>query len=261
MRNGEWSKLVSVAGRILLAFLFVFSQGAWAGQDPKAKDNLKPAEKAGVQQTDEKLSSATTQAKTETDEGQAESSEKSAEEKPSGDGGQGDIKVHGHWTIEVRDPDGTVVSHREFENSIQQGAQALTAILGHQAASGFWSVDLYVSPNCGNVNSPACIIAEPGPPLFIVPPNSTNLVASVTNSGASLTLAGSVQAPVAMQIANVQTVLSTCLPRFSSAACTQVGGPGAGQYAAFGFTSTNRATPDVVQAGQIVQVTVVISFS
>src|SRR5271168_3514589 len=28
------------------------------------------------------------------------------------------ITVHGHWTIDVKNPDGTVASHHEFENSI-----------------------------------------------------------------------------------------------------------------------------------------------
>jgi hypothetical protein len=31
------------------------------------------------------------------------------------------IKVHGHWTIEVRNPDGKLVKHVEFENSLDPG--------------------------------------------------------------------------------------------------------------------------------------------
>jgi hypothetical protein len=31
------------------------------------------------------------------------------------------VKVHGHWTIEVRNPDGTLVKHVEFENSLDPG--------------------------------------------------------------------------------------------------------------------------------------------
>ena len=33
-------------------------------------------------------------------------------------GTQEGIKVHGHWTIEVRNPDGKVVTHTEFENAL-----------------------------------------------------------------------------------------------------------------------------------------------
>jgi hypothetical protein len=31
------------------------------------------------------------------------------------------VKVHGHWTIEVRNPDGKLVKHVEFENSLDPG--------------------------------------------------------------------------------------------------------------------------------------------
>ncbi len=43
------------------------------------------------------------------------------------------IKVHGHWTIEVRNPDGKVVTHREFENALSPGFAVPTV---GQAASG-----------------------------------------------------------------------------------------------------------------------------
>ncbi len=57
------------------------------------------------------------------------------------------IKVHGHWTIEVRNPDGKVVSHREFENSLATnlggGAPLLAAILGRNVTPGSWQVLLF----------------------------------------------------------------------------------------------------------------------
>src|SRR5437879_3747133 len=37
---------------------------------------------------------------------------------PAG-GPQEGIQVHGAWTIDVREPDGTLVEHREFENAFQ----------------------------------------------------------------------------------------------------------------------------------------------
>jgi hypothetical protein len=39
------------------------------------------------------------------------------------------IKVHGHWTIEVRNPDGTLATHREFENSLSSGFSFFTYAL------------------------------------------------------------------------------------------------------------------------------------
>jgi hypothetical protein len=51
------------------------------------------------------------------------------------------IKVHGHWVIEVRNPDGKVTARREFENSIQDpGATFLSALLAGNNSSGGLSV-------------------------------------------------------------------------------------------------------------------------
>lgn len=56
-------------------------------------------------------------------------------------GTQEGIKVHGHWTIEVRNPDGKLVSHTEFENSLVQpdGPQNLAALLlGTEVPGGYF---------------------------------------------------------------------------------------------------------------------------
>jgi hypothetical protein len=82
--------------------------------------------------------------------------------KPSASKGQHEgIKVHGHWTIEVRNPDGKLVSHREFENSLGgypfgNGAGLLAGILGRIVTPGSWQVTLY-DPTLGN----QVIINEP----------------------------------------------------------------------------------------------------
>ena len=47
------------------------------------------------------------------------------------------IQVHGHWTIEVSNPDGTVTAHREFENAIQGiGQSYLGGLLGGYVTPG-----------------------------------------------------------------------------------------------------------------------------
>ena len=58
------------------------------------------------------------------------------------------IQVHGHWTIEVRNPDGKLVSHTEFENSLVQpnGPESLTALLAGFAVPGGYRVRLASSP-------------------------------------------------------------------------------------------------------------------
>lgn len=42
------------------------------------------------------------------------------------------IKVHGHWTIDIKNPDGSLASHHEFENAlVQSGQTALSSVLSH----------------------------------------------------------------------------------------------------------------------------------
>lgn len=59
-------------------------------------------QKAAAQKANEKQSSVATSAKAQTQAQGEESESAVAEEKPSGDGRHEGIKVHGHWTIEVR---------------------------------------------------------------------------------------------------------------------------------------------------------------
>lgn len=51
------------------------------------------------------------------------------------------IRVHGHWTIVVRNPDGSIASRREFENSlVLGGADLLPALLGGTVTPGQWLI-------------------------------------------------------------------------------------------------------------------------
>jgi hypothetical protein len=51
------------------------------------------------------------------------------------------VTIHGHWIIEVRNPDGTVVTHREFENAIVQAGEGyLAALLAGNNSSGGLSI-------------------------------------------------------------------------------------------------------------------------
>jgi hypothetical protein len=53
------------------------------------------------------------------------------------------IQVHGHWKIVVRNPDGTVATRRDFENSITfNGAYLLQNILGGTMTPGAWAIGL-----------------------------------------------------------------------------------------------------------------------
>lgn len=262
MSKNEWKKLVGVVGRMLLALVFVFSQTAWAGQSQQTKDKADSPQKAAAPQTiNEKQSSAASTAKAQSKQPQAEEAENSVvEEKPSGDASHQGIKVHGHWTVEVRNPDGSVVTHREFENSLFP-SPALASILGRQVASGFWTIFLYPGTVCGNTNNAGCSIAEPANTCCLY--NSTNL--SVTVSGNSFVLSGTVVATGGGSITTVQTDSQACPNTVApSAPCQSYNsGPnfGFGAGAGFIFTSTNPSPAISVAAGQTVAVTVNISFS
>lgn len=119
MSKNEWKKWVGVVGRMQLVYALVFAQGAWARQSQETKDKPGWPQKAAAQQANEKQSAVATTAEAQRKEAQGES-ETVTEEKPSGDSRHEGIKVHGHWTIEVRNSDGTLATHREFENSLTQ---------------------------------------------------------------------------------------------------------------------------------------------
>src|SRR5438093_5811943 len=58
------------------------------------------------------------------------------------------IKVHGHWTIDVRNPDGRLVTHREFENALTpDGGNTLAKIFGRINMPGLWQILLNSSPD------------------------------------------------------------------------------------------------------------------
>jgi hypothetical protein len=58
------------------------------------------------------------------------------------------IKVHGHWTLEVRNSDGSVARRVEFENSlVQSGAEFLAGVISGNFTAGSWVITLAGEPN------------------------------------------------------------------------------------------------------------------
>jgi len=82
--------------------------------------------------------------------------------KPAKPGSEG-IKIHGHWKIVVKNPDGTVASATEFENSLVtpgNGDVVLAQLLAGQVAWGGMDIRITGTSMCANV----CAIA-PGSTL------------------------------------------------------------------------------------------------
>lgn len=178
---------------------------------------------------------------------------------PSGGAGEG-IQVHGRWTIEVREPDGRLVSRTEFQNALTSvGQQALAQLLARESSAGHWSIsvgDDLGNPPCvfGVVPSGCTIIEATSGQTAVVGFQATNL--QVARVGGSVELSGSVQAGRAGQISFVGTRLLLCVPSTSPLACaTSASIPAP-------FITSHPQSPFIpVQNGQIIQAIVTISFS
>ena len=183
---------------------------------------------------------------------------------------QSSIRLHGHWTIEVRETDGRIVKRHEFDNALQD-QRALLAIFGRVHSAGHWYVslgDLYGDGEPCLSGTPAvpttCTLQEPGDAR--VYSGSTKLsVLSVALEGSPspnrLVLLGTFTAQNTGQISAVSTGLGVCDPAVApSTPCTN-GLAYSLTFHAFAPTGPLGVGPIPVTAGQVVQVRVEISFS
>lgn len=82
------------------------------------------------------------------------------------------IQVHGHWTIDVRNPDGALASHNEFENALEPtGAAALAALLLRAGSLPTWQVELIGASGGPCVQTPS------------VPSGNASLVMGLVSGG------------------------------------------------------------------------------
>ncbi len=162
--------------------------------------------------------------------------QKSAKSKSSGGQSEG-IKVHGHWSIDIRNPDGSLASHVEFENSLVDNGELLTSLLNGGAAPSAYSI--IVQGTVGSTNSP-CGGASPCTALDV--PKS---IVRNSTGGPIFQLQATITAIQNGTIGQVKTTY-----------------PGSGGAQVF-FTAATLLPADqkAVVSGQIIQVTVQISFS
>jgi hypothetical protein len=193
------------------------------------------------------------------------------------------ITIHGHWTIEVRNPDGKVVAHREFENSlVPVGKNVLASLLSNTAVVGSWVVYLChtggKSVNCllpGDVldlaqagslwGSPSNCPSTPSTYKGI----TTYCFATLTNPApsASMMLTGSIpNSPLSgtFVIDTVETSITTCNSTpskgYSQADCFASPYGDSAKASISQFTGANLKSPVSVEKDQSVSVTVVFSF-
>ena len=168
------------------------------------------------------------------------------------------IKVHGHWTVDVRNPDGTLASHNEFENALttggsDRGTAALARLLGGGASVQTWALEFFgvnFQGQCMAAFGPTiCRMVPIGTPI---PPGNedfqfpTLAVAQVASQPGgpldSVELTGNITASFAFPIVDVVSIANLTT-------------------GAHIFSSRTLATPIQVAVGQKIYVKVVFSFS
>lgn len=179
------------------------------------------------------------------------------------------IQVHGHWTIDVSDPDGTLVTHREFENDLTlDGRVYLTQLLTQRLTLGPWFIKLTgmacadndsIDPHTGCIIFPVGTLpsdmkaASPStlnfPTLTItVPDTGPNAYALVLNGSATAGTNGG-------SINTVATEHYVCLSSIAPANC------GISPFQVYQSLFTQASPPTVtVASNQTIGVTVILSF-
>ena len=308
MSKDEWKKSakneskgwLGVMGRMLLACALVFAQAAWATQNQATKDNSGSPQKAAAQQANEKQFATATVPAAQTKQPQSEESEGAVgPQKRSSKGAHEGITVHGHWTIEVRNPDGSLARHVEFENSLDPGFTApnptagqppvtvpggaayMSAVLSGQwagpivpPASGNWVIALVgpaglsnltvlTSPNAPCIGSlAACLIGQPGTFCGTTPSPGINCNLSVTPQGTTPAFTGLQLGGTVAATQNGQ--ISTVATLIGNLSCQPSGTaclPTGVNTASFTSSTNFPGAPITVIAGQTIAVTVNISFS
>jgi len=255
MKKIEWKKWLGVAGRMLLAYALVFAQGALAAQNQTTKDKAGLQQKAVSQKPGEKQSAAASTAKARVEETQGEESDGTVTREKSSDGRREGIKVHGHWTIEVHNQDGTLISHREFENSLVQGPGngSLAFLLTRGGTAGGWLISV------AGICNGDCSIAEAASGI---PATSKNLIVGITGTNFGVTLSGTVMAGINGQVTQVATKVGLCPPSIAAGACVaSIPSQTDANAQILGFFTAANPSTVSVSTGQTVSVTVTFTFS
>lgn len=189
----------------------------------------------------------------------ATSSQFSVDEKTPSHGPQEGIKIHGHWSIVIKNLDGSVASRHEFENSlISSGSDILAQLLARSTSTGGWGISVLPSvpggSSCGG-NIP-CVVIEAGEATGVISVSS-NLTVTYSPNPSRTTLQGSFQASSAGDIGQVSTLLGACPASVTPSSC-----PSASNNFGQGVFTSHTLTASIpVQSGQIVQLTVTFTFS
>jgi hypothetical protein len=195
------------------------------------------------------------------------------------------LSVHGHWVIDIKNPDGTLAQHRDFENSLEYNGQGfLVGLLSGYLIPGDWMIVIGASSGtsacnaiyqyCGIVRSlntyPALGYCSY---YYCTGSNLSYTYNFGTGFGGpySVVLEGSITANQTGTIGAVYSLINTCaniaysntlnpstIETSSPASCVAQTSP-ATWYGP--LTQATLSSSVSVTDGQIIQVTVTITFS
>lgn len=208
--------------------------------------------------------------------------EEKSEAKPDDAGHQG-IKVHGHWKINIKNPDGTLANTHEFENSLVDGGALLTYLLVGTVTPGEFAVRLEAtSAICGS--SSDCLLLETSTGYWAILYNCQSVPASCSSNlnvlagtsgpsssptGAGVQLTASIVASSSATLDNVDTAVALCFSS-NNARATVTPSQCHGSSTLQGGTYPSGQVPGLftqtgvnisVFSGQTIEVYVFLSFS
>ena len=220
--------------------------------------------------------------------------EEESEAKPDDASHEG-IKVHGHWKIDIKNPDGSLVKSHEFENSLVDEGVLFTYLLTSRATSGEAAIALQAPTYYQGICANTCTLTESSTGYWsntgncVNSPSSCSFNLTVTptitpdpkNTGyyiGTVVMSGSFVAALTGQIGYVETLFASCitgsnlaLAAVTPAQChTGTAPTGSSVNNLPGvvggeLTGTQVTDPSgggvVVSSGQTIQVTVTLSFT
>jgi len=201
----------------------------------------------------------------------------------SKDGSHQGVKLHGHWVIDVRNPDGTLTGHRDFENALESSAQGfLIGLMSGYMVPGDYMIVLGAQSGngpcvatyqfCGIARSLSTYPALGYCANYYCTGGSLSYTYNFgTSFGGpfSLVLSGSITSNQTGTVGIVYSLLNLCANNASGGAnpsTVETSSPSScitqtSPATWYGPLSDANITPVSVTSGQIIQVTVTITFS
>jgi len=203
----------------------------------------------------------------------------SATPTPKKPGAEG-LKVHGHWIIDLRNADGTIAEHRDFENSLL-GPTALLQILSGQYVTGDFGITIastgasVCSAITGDIPLGSCLIAASstaglggntciGAAAGVCNYNLQDVVGGGNGGTGAISLSGTMPVVTAGAVTQVGTQIFVCTggsgpySTVDPVGCYNQTEGGSYQY---GNLTGASITPLNVTEGQTLAFTVVLTFS